>query len=98
MSKFKFTATHGVHLSDQAKDPKTGETLHETWAHFTHDEAAGERPSVTGQRGGIGSRVYVFETEDAKVAERVRSLIGGEYGVQEVKGDEPKGDENKPSA
>lgn len=101
MSKFKFTATHGVHLTDQVKDAKTGDTEHETWAHFTRDEAADERPSITGQRGGIGSRVYRFETDDAKIADRVRGLMdkdGGEYGVQEVKGDDAKPDENKSNA
>lgn len=43
------------------------------WAHFTRD---------AGRETGDGRKVYVFETDDAKVAQRVRSVK--DYGITET--------------
>jgi hypothetical protein len=78
----KFTSHYGVEFADQEKDEKTGALLHKPWAKF--ELVPGDpRPSLTGQQGGLGSRVYAFETDDAKVAERVRKI--NDYGIAEVK-------------
>lgn len=89
----KFTATHGVHFTDQVKDENTGELLHEEWAAFKLDPSVDEKPSKTGQRGGVGSRTYTFETGDAKVADRLRKLdksVRDEYGIEEDKSSDTK--------
>ncbi|HET6816881.1 MAG TPA: hypothetical protein VFH66_06605 [Mycobacteriales bacterium] len=72
MAKYKFTATHGVTFSDQ---PDGGDL--QTWAAFTEDREA-MKPT--------GERVYTFETDDAKVADRLRKV--DDYGITEVDGGE----------
>ena len=58
MGKYRFTATHGVHLSEDGTDGAA-------WAHFQRD------PSLDSARGDRG---YSFETDDASVARRLRKL------------------------
>jgi hypothetical protein len=68
MAKYRFTATHGVEFSDTFDDG----TLN-TWAAFKRDEA------LDSPEGGRG---YVFETDDAKAAARLRKV--DDYGITDV--------------
>ena len=75
MAKHRFVATHGVHLSEDGTDGTT-------WAHFTRDS------SLDTAEGG---RRYVFETDDAAVAGRVRKVK--DYGITEDKSSDKPDDE-----
>lgn len=65
----KFTATHGVEFGET--DPKTG--VYTAWAKFARDR---ELDTPT------GVKTYTFETDDEKVADRLRAVK--EYGIVEV--------------
>lgn len=61
MAKYVFTATHGVHLSED------GLTV---LAHFVRDRSAPERDSVNYKT------VYRFETDDDATAAKIRKIDG----------------------
>ncbi len=67
MAAVKFTATHGVMFQDDDG----------VWAHFVPDTTSDELVD------GVAERRYVFETEDDKVAARLRKV--DDYGIAEVK-------------
>lgn len=77
MAKYRFVATHGVQLADS--DEKNGLQV---WAQFQRDSSL-DTPE--------GEKRYVFETEDANVAKRVRAVK--EYGITEDKSSSSGGDE-----
>lgn len=63
-----FTATHGVEFGEEV------EGTYEVWAKFVHD------PTLDSDEG---VKTYVFSTEDAKTAERLRKVE--DYGIAEAK-------------
>lgn len=66
-----FTATHGVHFSEDGVKP---------WAHFKR--AVADRVAEDGKT----FPVYFFQTDDAAVAKRLTDLgEKGEYGIVAVK-------------
>jgi hypothetical protein len=73
MPKFAFTSTHGVLIAPDGDAAAAGAV------HFRRDHSAPERDSVNHKN------TYRFETDDAKVAEKVRAMaLAGEYGIAEV--------------
>ena len=68
MAKYKFVATHGVQFGEDSGEG------YQVWAQFTRDP---ELDTPTGEKR------YVFETDDANVAKRVRAVK--DYGITEQK-------------
>ena len=77
MAKYRFVATHGV----QFGEPDDKGAL-QVWAEFQRD------PELDTPQG---EKRYVFETDDANVAKRVRAVK--EYGITEDKSSSSGGDE-----
>lgn len=72
MAAYVFTATHGVKFSEDGTNP---------WARFELDSKSSALVD------GVTVRTYRFETDDAKIAARLRKVEG--YGITEVKADKP---------
>lgn len=68
MAKYKFVATHGVQFGEDSGDG------YKVWASFTRDSSL-DTPQ--------GEKRYVFETDSADVAKRVRAVK--DYGITEDK-------------
>ena len=70
-----FTATHGVEFGEQAAPKREGAAPgpYVAWAKFERDR---EREGVD------GTKVFVFTTDDERVAERLRGVT--DYGITEI--------------
>jgi hypothetical protein len=75
VAAYVFHATHGVEFSEDGTKP---------WAKFVLDSAS------TVLVNGVTVRTYRFETDDTKVAARLRKV--DDYGITEVKPDKPAAD------
>lgn len=77
MAKYRFVATHGVEFGEPDDSGKLS-----VWAAFTRDSSL-DTPG--------GEKRYSFETDDAKVAARVRKVE--DYGITEDKSSDKPADE-----
>ncbi|MBF6459808.1 hypothetical protein IU433_12250 [Nocardia puris] len=87
---YVFTATHGVKLADADRTRRSDGSYDETyavWAKFT--------PTASELVNGVTVRRYRFETNDSKVAARLRKIE--RYGITEVKPDKAEPEKKEPA-
>jgi len=74
VAKYEFVSTHGVEFGEEGPADKAGKPgPYVIWAAFVRDRSL-DTPE--------GEKRYTFSTDDAKVADRVRSAEG--FGITEV--------------